>query len=243
MEIIRSIASPHFDERKNGAKPVFLLMHYTTLGAAETAHVFTGKSANPAGQRVSAHYMIDEQGGVTQFVDEGKRAWHAGIAHWEGNEDINSASIGIELVNPGHERGYRSFPALQMAALIALSREIVERHKIAPHHILGHSDVAPSRKKDPGELFDWKMLAAKGVGAWPQPNSEHYDLATKYLNDMNFVKGQFSRYGYNASESLPVLVSAFQRHFVPEVFNDRDQIGSLDRDTLARLMSLNDQKS
>ncbi len=243
METIRNIPSPHFDDRKNGGKPVFLLMHYTTLGAAETVHVFTGKDTNPNGQRVSAHYMIDEQGGITQFVDEDKRAWHAGVSYWDGNEDINSASIGIELVNPGHERGYRSFTAMQMRELVRLSQDIMSRHGMSPHHVLAHSDVAPDRKRDPGELFGWKMLAGKGIGLWPKPNAEHYKRATKYLQDQSYMKDAFGRYGYNTDTDFPVLVTAFQRHFMPDAFNDIDAVGVMNRETLARLLALIDQKS
>lgn len=243
MSAIKYIPSPHFDARKNGVKPVFLVMHYTVLGAPETVHVFTGKSANPEGNRVSAHYMVDEQGGISQFVDEGERAWHAGISCWDGNTDINSASIGIELVNPGHERGYRAFPAAQIAALVALSREIIDRHKISAHHVLGHSDIAPDRKKDPGELFDWKMLAAKGIGLWPAPSEEHYKRAARRLNDEGFIREKLGQYGYDSSKPLDLLLAAFQRHFVPETFLSPDAAGKPDRATLARLLSLLDQKS
>ena len=243
MNDIRHIPSPHFDARKGGGKPVFLIMHYTTLNAAETVHVFTGKDTNPNGQRVSAHYMIDEQGGITQFVDENKRAWHAGVSYWDGNDDLNSASIGIELVNPGHERGYRAFPALQMQSLVALSRDIMGRYGIDPQDVLGHSDVAPDRKRDPGELFDWKMLAGKGIGLWPEPHADHYTRATKYLKDSAFIKDNFGRFGYNIAHDLNVLIAAFQRHYVPETFNNADKVGIINRETLARLLALNDQKS
>lgn len=243
MNDIKQIPSPHFGERKKGVKPVFLIMHYTVLGAPETTHVFTGKSTNPEGNRVSAHYMIDEQGGITQFVDEKARAWHAGVSCWDGNTDINSASIGIELVNPGHERGYRAFPALQMAALIALSRDIIGRHKISAHHVLGHSDIAPDRKKDPGELFDWKMLAAKGVGLWPAPTEDHFKRAARRLHDGGGIREKLGQYGYDGSKPLDVLLSAFQRHFVPERYGTPDEVGQPDRTTLARLLALLDQKS
>ena len=240
---IRQIASPHFDVRQNGTRPVMLLMHYTTLSAAETVHVFTGRNTNPNGQRVSAHYMIDKQGHIAQFVDEKERAWHAGVSYWGGNTDINSASIGIELVNAGHERGYRPFPAAQMAALVELSSDIMARQKIKPASVLAHSDVAPDRKRDPGELFGWEMLAGKGIGLWPKPNADHYTRATKYLQDKSFIKEALGRYGYNTAHDLDTLVCAFQRHFVPEAFHALDAVGVVDRETLARLLALIDQKS
>ena len=123
---------------------------------------------DPAAQ-VSAHYVIDEDGTVHRLVDEPHKAWHAGVSWWQGVEDLNRVSIGIELVNPGHEWGYRAFPAPQLAACVALARDIVERHAIAPWRVLGHSDVAPTRKEDPGELFDWHRLAERGAGLYVEP--------------------------------------------------------------------------
>ena len=243
MSEIKHIPSPHFDARKNGVKPVFLIMHYTVLSAPETVHAFTGRGVSDATGRVSAHYMIDEQGGVTQFVDEAKRAWHAGVSCWDGNNDINSASIGIELVNPGHERGYRAFPASQMMALVWLAQDIIDRHKISAHHVLGHSDIAPERKKDPGELFDWRMLASKGIGLWPKPSEEHYERATRRLKDEGFIREKLGAYGYDGAKPLDVLISAFQRHYVPERFRTPVETGRVDRETLARLLALLDQKS
>ena len=117
--------------------------------------------------KVSAHYTIDEDGTVYAHVPEARRAWHAGVSFWAGESDINARSIGIELVNPGHEYGYRAFPEAQIAALIALCHGILARHPIPPARVLGHSDVAPARKEDPGELFPWARLAKAGIGLWP----------------------------------------------------------------------------
>ena len=119
--------------------------------------------------QVSAHYLVEEDGTVFSLVPEDRRAWHAGAGYWQGERDINSRSVGVELVNPGHEWGYRPFPDAQMAAFAALARGIMDRHGILPHRVLAHSDVAPSRKEDPGELFDWRGLAARGIGFWPTP--------------------------------------------------------------------------
>jgi len=141
--------SPNFGPRRGG--PVdMLILHYTGMNSAEDA---LARLCDPAAE-VSAHYLIDQRGIIYRLVDEQCRAWHAGIACWAGETDINNRSIGIELVNPGHEFGYEPFPPRQMAALIALGQAIVERHPIPPWRVLGHSDVAPARKTDPGELFD-----------------------------------------------------------------------------------------
>ena len=142
-----------------------LVLHYTGMrSAAEALRRLTSPEA-----AVSAHYLIDEDGAVWRLVPEERRAWHAGVSYWRGRRDINSASIGIELVNPGHEFGYRAFPEAQVAALEVLCRDVLSRYQIPPRHVLGHSDVAPARKDDPGELFPWRRLARAGIGLWPEP--------------------------------------------------------------------------
>ena len=146
--------SPNFGPRAPDKPIDILLIHYTGMESAEAA---LDRLCDPAAQ-VSAHYLIEEDGTIWSLVDEQHRAWHAGIAYWAGETDINSRSIGIELVNPGHELGYRPFPMPQMEALAGLAREILARHTIPNHRVLGHSDVAPERKCDPGELFDWAWL-------------------------------------------------------------------------------------
>ena len=142
-----------------------LIMHYTAMDNAEWAirHLCDEDS------RVSCHYLIDEQGNITQMVGESERAWHAGISHWAGEDDLNSASIGIEICNLGHEQGYPDFPDAQMESVIALSQDILARHEIPPRRVLGHSDIAPRRKKDPGEKFNWPLLAQNGIGHWVTP--------------------------------------------------------------------------
>ena len=149
--------SPNFNERIGYVAPTMIVIHYTGMKTAQDA---LERLCDPAAE-VSAHYVIDEDGTLYQLVEEDKRAWHAGVSEWEGETDINSASIGIELVNPGHEFGYREFPPEQMEALSELCKDIMARHDIGT--VLGHSDVAPERKQDPGELFDWGWLAEQGI--------------------------------------------------------------------------------
>ena len=149
--------SPNFGERKEGARPSMILIHYTGMETAEAAF---SRLCDPASE-VSAHYMIERNGQITQMVDEDKRAWHAGVSLWQGETDINSCSIGIELENKGHEFGYEDFPPAQIKALIALCHDIMTRHEIK--WILGHEDVAPGRKQDPGEKFPWSVLAQHGL--------------------------------------------------------------------------------
>ena len=201
--------SPNFGPRRS--EPIdILLLHYTGMpsGADALARLTDAESA------VSAHYLIDEDGTTYRLVDEVQRAWHAGQSFWAGETDINSRSIGIEIVNPGHEFGYRAFPDEQMSALIALSLGILERHPIPPWRVLGHSDVAPGRKQDPGELFDWSLLAEAGVGVWPPAPQVASTDATAVLGDL----GQF---GYRVSiddvdgAANHDTIIAFQRHFRP----------------------------
>lgn len=162
MQIIAR-PSPNYNDRAPGAINM-LVLHYTGMASCEDA---LARLCDPVAQ-VSAHYLIDEDGTVYQLVAEQHRAWHAGVSFWKGERDINSRSIGIELVNPGHELGYRAFPQIQMQALADLAHEILARHPIPPDRVLGHSDVAPGRKRDPGELFDWQWLAGQGIGVWPK---------------------------------------------------------------------------
>ena len=161
MQIIAR-PSPNYNDRMSGGIDM-LVLHYTGMVSREHALARLCERTS----KVSAHYLIDEVGLVYQLVAEDRRAWHAGVSGWAGERDINSRSIGIELVNPGHDLGYRNFSGLQMRSLAGLCREILARHPIPPHRVLGHSDVAPGRKRDPGELFDWQWLAGQGVGIWP----------------------------------------------------------------------------
>ena len=179
--------SPNHDARPDGLAVDILLLHYTGMTSGEAA---LARLCDPAA-KVSAHYCIDEDGSVSRLVPEARRAWHAGAGHWAGAGDINARSIGIELVNPGHEFGYRAFPEAQMTALMALARDILARHPIPAARVLGHSDVAPLRKEDPGELFDWQGLAAAGIGLWPETPAEETDLPSD-----DAFKAGLARFGY-----------------------------------------------
>jgi len=191
--------SPNHDDR-GGAVIDMLVLHYTGMkNAGEALTRLCDASA-----KVSAHYTIDEDGTVYAHVPEARRAWHAGIACWAGATDINARSIGIELVNPGHEFGYRDFSEDQIAALITLCHSILMRHPIPSWRVLGHSDVAPARKDDPGELFPWAGLAKAGIGLWPQ------------RVDSDPTADALSRYGYDPNVPREKLVTAFQRHFRPK---------------------------
>ena len=193
-----------------------------------SAQAAVDRLCDPAA-KVSAHYCIDEDGSVVRLVPEHRRAWHAGASAWAGDADINGRSIGIELVNPGHEFGYRPFTAAQMAALIDLAQGVLKRHPIPPHRVLGHSDVAPLRKEDPGELFDWPALAAAGIGLWPEAPA-----ALEPLPSEAQVKAALARVGYGYLEAdFPAVVRAFQRRFRPEALT-----GEVDGETAARLFAL-----
>lgn len=161
---VREAPSPNHDERPPGLPVDTLILHYTGMRSAEEA---IARLRDPA-SRVSCHYVVEESGACWRLVPEGRRAWHAGVSYWRGHEALNGRSVGIEVVNPGHEWGYRPFPPAQMAAVCAVALGVLARHPIAPRDVLAHSDVAPERKQDPGELFDWEGLARRGVGLWPR---------------------------------------------------------------------------
>lgn len=238
--IVRDTPSPSHDVRA-AAKVQMLVLHYTGMESAEVA---LARLCDPASQ-VSAHYLVDEDGTIFRMVPEDRRAWHAGEASWKGVADVNSLSIGIELVNPGHEFGYRDFADDQMEALVELTAELVLRHPIRPEYVLGHSDVAPQRKKDPGERFDWSRLAAVGVGLYPF-NKPALGMASGPVlrqgsesKEVAAVQELFARFGYAVprsgvfDEETVNVVYAFQRHFRPVVVN-----GQLDSETTGRLIEL-----
>ncbi len=217
--IVRDAPSPNHDERPAGEPIDTLVLHYTGMRTAEEA---IGRLRDPA-SRVSAHYVVEEDGAIWRLVPEGRRAWHAGVSHWRGREALNGRSIGIEVVNPGHEWGYRPFAALQMAAVCDLCLEIVARHPIAARDVVAHSDVSPDRKQDPGELFDWEGLAANGVGLWPPPS------AGAAAVEPGNAKGLLAAIGYRTDLPLPVLLSAFQRRWRPERVDGQADAGTLSR--------------
>ncbi len=199
-----------------------LIVHYTGMASAEEA---LARLRDPD-SKVGAHYLIDEDATIYCLVPEERRAWHAGVSFWRGRTDINAASVGVELVNPGHEFGYRPFPEVQMAAAVALCREIVARHPIPARHVLGHADVAPARKADPGELFDWRRLAAAGVGLWPG-EAQLRDHGAGGLRpgdsgpEVAEIQRALADFGYGVpvhgsyDEATAEVVTAFQRHFHP----------------------------
>ena len=215
MRRIIESPSPNHDKRPAGKAIDILLLHYTGMRDGEAARQ---RLRDPAA-KVSSHYLIAEDGLIHRLVDESRRAWHAGVSYWAGERDINGVSIGIELVNPGHDFGYRAFPQPQMAALFELGRDILGRHPIPAFGVLAHSDVAPSRKIDPGELFDWGALAEAGIGLWPAPARGPADLAS--------VQRALARYGYEVEPSGELdaatsdALQAFQRHFRPALIDGR----------------------
>jgi N-acetylmuramoyl-L-alanine amidase len=221
--IVRDRPSLNYDGRTAGTPVDMLVLHYTGMPTAESA---LERLTDPRAS-VSAHYLVDEDGTIWQLVEEDHRAWHAGVSCWREWTDINSRSIGIELVNPGHEFGYRPFPERQMAALLALAGAILGRHPIPARNVVGHSDVAPRRKMDPGELFDWPRLAAAGIGLWPE-ESETCDL------DPGGIDAMLAAVGYEVVDRFAAL-RAFQRHFRPARVN-----GRIDFETARRLRGLVD---
>ncbi|MDH5748280.1 MAG: N-acetylmuramoyl-L-alanine amidase [Rhodospirillales bacterium] len=195
--------SSNFDTRPAGTVVDMLIFHYTGMEDRESA---LERLCDPS-SNVSAHYLIGEDGSVEALVAEKHRAWHAGEAAWRGQSDINARSIGIELVNPGHEFGYRPFTESQMLSVEILAREILDRHPIPARNVVGHSDVAPRRKTDPGELFDWRRLAERGIGLWPDEGAAGSGEAEDTANLL-------IQYGYEIMD-LPMTIAAFQRHFRP----------------------------
>jgi N-acetylmuramoyl-L-alanine amidase len=232
--------APNREPRRNGREPDLLLLHYTGMDSAEAALDWLTREDS----KVSCHYLVDEDGNITQMVREGERAWHAGQSLWAGETDINSCAIGIEIHNPGHDIDYHDFPVAQMRAVEALCLDVLARHKIRPERVLAHSDVAPGRKRDPGEKFDWARLARAGVGLWVTPApvggnaglgpGDEGEAVTKLQQDL-------AAYGYGVEitstygRGLENVVEAFQRHFRPERVDGRADAST--RDTLIRLLA------
>jgi N-acetylmuramoyl-L-alanine amidase len=201
----RDQPSPNCDARDERISMVVL--HYTDMPSADAALT---RLCDPAA-KVSAHYLITEEGEVIRLVDESMRAWHAGMSYWRGKSNVNGASIGIELVNPGHTCGYRPFPDAQIDALVPLLHRIVDEYDIPRANIVGHSDIAPQRKLDPGELFPWDRLAEYRL-ALPRPMK--LELGDPFDNDGSFYLA-LERYGYDVSDGKKA-VEAFQRRWRPE---------------------------
>lgn len=232
------IPSANFGERNLGRQPDMIVLHYTGMPDVEGAIA----QLCTVGTEVSAHYIVLEDGRIVQCVPESKRAWHAGISSWAGEEDINSCSIGIEIVNRGHDWGYPDFPLRQIAAVIALCRGIMLRRNVPSHRVLAHSDVAPSRKKDPGEKFPWHSLANSGVGHWVQPAPIVRGESLRQGNisdDVRDLQLALAKYGYGIAITgkydlaTKDVVTAFQRHFRPVRVD-----GIADHSTLTTLQKL-----
>lgn len=231
--------SPNIEPRKTGYTPSILVLHYTGLPTVERALDVLSRPDC----KVSCHYVVDETGRIIQMVAEECRAWHAGVSYWGGETDINSASIGIEIQNAGHMLGYPEFPDVQMRAVAALSRDIIARHSIQPERVLAHSDVAPGRKIDPGEKFNWAWLAQEGVGKWVAPTP--VDALDEGLcvgsrsPDVTQARALLAAYGYKVEPrgafdpDFQTVLKAFQLHFRQERPD-----GRLDRSTLDTLSRL-----
>jgi N-acetylmuramoyl-L-alanine amidase len=231
--------SPNFEPRRGGTKPTILLLHYTGVEDCASAIEWLARPAS----KVSCHYVVDADGRITQMVAEAMRAWHAGASFWAGERDINSASIGIEIHNPGHAGGYPKFPEAQLLAVEALCQDIITRKAIRPERILAHSDVAPRRKIDPGEKFPWARLASRGIGHWVTPVAVNRRDAGVGPGDhgpaVKLTQALLHRYGYDIEPDSDFdirtqrVVRAFQRHFRPKRVD-----GRIDKSTIATLERL-----
>lgn len=229
----------NFGERRDGTAIEILLLHYTGMNGALAA--LDWLCCEESG--VSCHYFIDEEGHITQLVGEEKRAHHAGAGFWDGRDDINSRSIGIEIVNDGHPGGLPPFPQAQMDSVLRLSKDIIARHSIEAHLVLAHSDTAPSRKQDPGEKFDWAWLAERGVGHFviPSPivSGRYFQQGDKGL-PVEALQLMLTQYGYGVpvngtfDDATRMVVTAFQRHFRQEKVDGVADMSTID--TLHRLL-------
>jgi len=227
--------SPNFDARTK--VPDMIVLHYTGMQTGEAA---LARLCDPE-TKVSSHYLVEEDGRIFRLVAEERRAWHAGVSFWKGEEGVNHASIGIEIVNPGHEFGYRTFPEAQIAAVIALVADIRTRWEIEDSRIIGHSDVAPARKQDPGELFPWKRLAEAGHGVWAEADPAPGEPLSEGAEGVGVfaLQAGLTRLGYDCAptgkfdQNTREVVLAFQRHWVQTRFD-----GVADGLTRARLMAV-----
>lgn len=234
------VSSPNFGMRKDGKRPHLIILHYTGMETGERAQSWL---ADPASE-VSAHYLVHESGRVVQMVPESERAWHAGRSFWKGETDINSVSIGIEVVNPGPLAGFPPFAEAGIEAVISLCRDIAARHDIAPQAILAHSDIAPDRKVDPGERFPWRRLNEAGVGHWVEPapvSGGRFLSSGDGGQPVEALQSMLALYGYGVpldgifAEETEFAVAAFQRHFRPERVDGVADVSTIT--TLHRLLS------
>lgn len=234
------VPSPNHGERAGGIAPDMIILHYTGMGTGEAALDWLCREES----QVSSHYFVHEDGRVDQLVPEGRRAWHAGKSSWHGVTDINSCSIGIEIVNAGHPGGLPEFPKVQIDSVAKLCLDCVIRHGIASERVLAHSDIAPIRKVDPGEKFPWSYLSEKGVGHWVSPapiGGGRFFQKGDQGQPVEALQGMLSLYGYGIEadgvfgEKTEGAVAAFQRHFRPSQVDGIADISTLD--TLHRLLS------
>lgn len=233
-------SSPNHGPRVDGRPPDMIVLHYTGMPDDDQAHSWL---CNPDSQ-VSSHYFVHQDGRVLQLVPESARAWHSGKSCWSGEHDINSASIGIEIANPGHPGGLPFFPAVQIQAVVELCRDCGQRWQIAPERVLGHSDVAPIRKVDPGENFPWAELHAAGIGHWVEPapvGGGRFFQRGETGQPIEALQSMLSLYGYdieitgNFCERTKGVIEAFQRHFRPQKVDGIADISTID--TLHRLIA------
>ena len=231
--VARTCTAVNFGERKGKLQPNILLLHYTGMNDGDGALKWL--CCEESG--VSCHYFIEEDGTILQLVSEAKRAHHAGAGSWKGDDDINSRSIGIEIVNAGHPGGLPEFPKVQMEAVARLSLDIIKRHSIQPSRVLAHSDIAPGRKVDPGEKFDWKWLAEQGVGHWVEAaaiSSGRFFQEGDVGQPVEALQSMLAMYGYgieitgNFCDKTRIVVEAFQRHFRPERVDGVADISTLE---------------
>ncbi|MCJ7598402.1 MAG: N-acetylmuramoyl-L-alanine amidase [Methyloceanibacter sp.] len=237
------VPSPNQEARVGGREPDMLVLHYTGMESAEAALDWLTREES----KVSAHYLIDEDGRITQMVAEERRAWHAGQSLWDGETDLNSCSIGIEIHNPGHDFDYPDFLDLQMRGVEALCLDILGRHAIRPDRVLAHSDIAPGRKRDPGEKFDWQRLASAGIGLWVEPAPLDSDAGLGPGDEGEKVaalQNALQEYGYGVEltttdgTGLEKVIEAFQRHFRTARID-----GRADASTIATLDKLLDART
>jgi N-acetylmuramoyl-L-alanine amidase len=227
--------SPNFGSRRNGLLPSMIVLHYTGMATGGAAEDWL---CDPRSE-VSAHYLVHEDGRIVQLVAERDRAWHAGKGSWRGLDDVNSGSIGIEIVNGGHYLGYPDFPDRQIASLVGLCAGIIRRWQIRPERVLAHSDVAPGRKIDPGEKFPWRVLHEAGIGHLVAPAPAGPAPIPLSATRMRKLTAMLARYGYGiaadggADDRTRAVVEAFQRHFRPERVD-----GIADRSTFETLAAL-----
>lgn len=223
----RVLDAPNVEPRRGARAVDMLILHYTGMESAEAA----GDLLCSPTSGVSCHYLVEEDGAIIQMVPENLRAWHAGVSSWKGETDTNSRSVGIEIQNPGHNLGYRAFPDRQMQAVAALCADILSRHAIPSSHVLAHSDVAPGRKIDPGELFDWAFLHHHGIGHWVPPSAP--DATPLAPDELRRFQHLLADYGYAVEETglwdepTRKVTDAFQRHFNPALVNGIPDLSSL----------------